>query len=150
MKPIENAQARFKYHLEEFFTAGLILEGWEVKAIRAGKVQMTDGYLVIKDGEIFTSGLRIDPIPATFAAFSQPFAYRSRKLLLKKTEIKRLMGKVHEKGMALVPVKLFMVKNRVKLEIALAKGKNDADKRDTIKEREWKREQGRIMKGNRL
>lgn len=142
---IINRQARFKYHLHDTYTAGMVLEGWEVKAIIAGRVQINESYVIIKNGEIFETGIMITPLPCV-STYSSPNMYRTRKLLLNKAEIKKLMGKVHEKGMTIVPTKMFFLNGKIKLEIALATGKNAADKRDAIKERDWKKEQNRLMK----
>ena len=141
----ENRKARFNYILEEEHEAGMVLEGWEVKAIRAGQVQLTDGYVVIKDGELFLIGCRINPLRDA-STHVHPEADRTRKLLLKKDEIRRLVGKVEQKGYTLVPLNLHWKAGKVKCEIALAKGKAEHDKRDTIKDREGKREVERAMK----
>ena len=141
----ENRRARFDYHLEERHEAGLVLEGWEVKAIREGQVQLTDGYVVIKNGELFLIGCRINAL-RTASTHVRPEADRTKKLLLHKEEIKRLMGKVEQRGYTLVPLNLHFKGGRVKAEIALAKGKAEHDKRDSIKEREGKREVERALK----
>lgn len=141
----ENRRARFDYHLEEHHEAGMVLEGWEVKAIREGQVQLTDGYVVIKGGELFLIGCRINAL-RTASTHIRPEADRTKKLLLHKAEIKRLVGKVEQRGYTLVPLNLHFKAGRVKAEIALAKGKAQHDKRDTIKEREGKREVERALK----
>ena len=141
----ENRRARFDYHLEEKHEAGVVLAGWEVKAIRAGQVQLTDGYVVIKQGELFLIGCRINAL-RTASTHVNPEADRTRKLLLHKAEIKRLVGKVEQRGYTLVPLNLHFKNGRVKAEIALAKGKAEHDKRDSIKEREGKRQVERAMK----
>ena len=141
----ENRRARFDYHLEERHEAGVVLEGWEVKAIRAGQVQLTDGYVVIKGGELFLIGCRINAL-RTASTHVSPQVERTRKLLLHKAEIKRLMGKVEQRGFTLVPLNLHYKNGRVKAEIALAKGKAEHDKRDTIKDREARREVERALK----
>jgi len=141
----ENKKAAFNYFFEERFQAGMVLEGWEVKAIRQGKVQITDGYVVIRDGELFVIGCLIQPLK-TASTHVTPEASRTRKLLLKKDEIKRLIGKVEQKGYTLVPINMHWANGKVKCEIALAKGKAEHDKRDTIKDREGKREVERAMK----
>jgi SsrA-binding protein len=122
-----------------------VLEGWEVKAVREGKVQLTDGYVVIRDGELFIIGCLINPLK-TASTHVTTEAARTRKLLLHKDEIRRLIGKVEQKGYTLVPINLHWKNGKVKCEIALAKGKAEHDKRDTIKEREGKREVERAMK----
>jgi len=123
----------------------MVLHGWEVKALREGKVQLTDGYVLIKGGELFLIGCQINPL-RTASTHVRPDAARTKKLLLHKDEIKRLIGKVEQKGYTLVPLNLHWKNGRVKCEIALAKGKAEHDKRDTIKEREGKREVERALK----
>lgn len=144
----ENRRARFDYHLEEHHEAGVVLDGWEVKAIRAGQVQLTDGYVVIKGGELFLIGCRINAL-RTASTHVHPEADRTKKLLLHKPEIRRLIGKVEQRGYTLVPLNLHFKNGRVKAEIALAKGKAQHDKRETIKEREGKREVERALKTHR-
>ena len=141
----DNKKAVFNYFIEERFEAGMVLEGWEVKALREGKVQLTDGYVVIRDGEMYIIGCQINPL-RTASTHVNPDAVRTKKLLLKKEEIKRLTGKVEQKGYTLVPLNLHWKSNKIKCEIGLAKGKAEHDKRDTIKDREGKREVERAMK----
>jgi len=141
----ENKKARFDYTLEEQYEAGIVLEGWEVKAIRAGQVQLTDGYVVIKQGELFLIGLRVNPL-RTASTHVHPQADRTRKLLMKGDEIRRLIGKIEQKGYTLVPLNLHYKGGRVKADIALAKGKATHDKRNTEKKRDWEREKGRLMR----
>ena len=141
----DNKKAAYNYFVEERFEAGMVLQGWEVKALREGKVQLTDGYVVIKNGEMYVIGCQINPL-RTASTHVSPDAVRTRKLLLHKEQIKRLMGKVEQKGYTLVPLNLHWTGGRVKCEIALAKGKAEHDKRDTIKDREGKREVERAMK----
>jgi SsrA-binding protein len=141
----ENRRARFEYHIEERYEAGVVLQGWEVKAIRAGQVQLTDGYVVIRDGELYLIGLRINAL-RTASTHVLPEPDRTKKLLMKKDEIRRLVGKVEQKGFTLVPLDLHYKGGRVKVEIALAKGKAQHDKRDTEKQRDWERERGRLMR----
>ena len=141
----DNKKAAYNYLLEEKFEAGMVLQGWEVKALRAGKVQLTDGYVVIKGGELFVIGCQINPLN-TASTHVNPDAVRSRKLLMHKDEIRRLVGKVEQKGYTLVPLNLHWKAGKVKCEIALAKGKAEHDKRHTIKDREGKREVERAMK----
>ena len=146
MAPIaENRRARFEYHIEEQYEAGMVLAGWEVKAVRAGQVQLTDGYVHIRDGELYLIGCRINAL-RTASTHVQPEADRTKKLLMHKAEIKRLIGKVEQKGHTLVPLNLHYKGGRVKADIALAKGKAEHDKRHTIKDRDWQREQGRLMR----
>lgn len=141
----ENKKAAFNYFFEERFEAGMVLEGWEVKALREGKVQLTDGYVVVRQGELFLIGCLINPL-RTASTHVNPEAARTRKLLMKKDEIRRLIGKVEQKGYTLVPINLHWKGGRVKCEVALAKGKAEHDKRDTIRDREGKREVERAMK----
>ena len=141
----DNKKAAFNYFFEERFEAGMVLEGWEVKSVREGKVQLTDGYVVIRNGELFLIGCQINPMHSA-STHVNPDAVRTKKLLLKKDEIRRLIGKVEQKGYTLVPINLHWKNGRVKCEFALAKGKAEHDKRDTIKEREGKREVERAMK----
>lgn len=123
----------------------MVLEGWEIKAIREGKVQLTDGYVVIRNGELHLIGCQINPLK-TASTHIRPDAVRTRKLLMHKDEIRRLIGKVEQKGYTLVPLNLHWKTGRVKCDIALARGKAEHDKRDTIKEREGKREVERVLK----
>ncbi len=141
----ENRRARFDYHIEERYEAGVVLQGWEIKAIRAGQVQLTDGYVVIRDGELYLIGCRINALRSASTHIS-PEADRTKKLLLNKEEIKRLISKIEQKGYTLVPINLHWKSGKVKCDIALAKGKAEHDKRDTIKDREGKREVERAMK----
>jgi SsrA-binding protein len=141
----DNKKAAFNYFFEERFEAGMVLEGWEVKAAREGKVQLTDGYVVIRDGELYVLGCMINPLKSASTHVS-PDSIRTKKLLMKKDEIKRLIGKVEQKGYTLVPINLHWKNGKIKCEVALAKGKAEHDKRDTIKDREGKREVERAMK----
>jgi len=145
MSIAENRRARYDYHIEEQFEAGVVLSGWEIKAIRAGQVQLTDGYVMIKDGELFLIGCRINALRSASTHVS-PEADRTKKLLMHKAEIKRLVGKVEQRGFTLVPLNLHYKGGRVKADIALAKGKAQHDKRETEKKRDWEREKGRIMR----
>jgi len=141
----DNKKAAFNYHFEERFEAGMVLQGWEVKALREGKVQITEGYVVIREGELFVIGLQINPLRTTSTHVTAD-SVRTRKLLLHKDEIRRLIGKVEQKGYTLVPLNLHWKGGHIKCEIALARGKGEHDKRDTIKDREGKREVERAMK----
>lgn len=145
MSIAENKRARYDYLIEERFETGIVLEGWEVKAIRAGQVQLTDGYVVIRDGELYLIGCRINAL-RTASTHVHPEADRTKKLLMKKDEIRRLIGKVEQKGYTLVPLNLHYKGGLVKAEIALAKGKQLHDKRETEKKRDWEREKGRLMR----
>jgi SsrA-binding protein len=141
----ENRRARYEYSIEEQYEAGMVLAGWEVKAVRAGQVQLTDGYVLIKNGELYLIGCRINAL-RTASTHVLPEADRTKKLLMHKAEIRRLIGKVEQKGFTLVPLNLHYKDGRVKAEIALAKGKAEHDKRNTEKERDWNRERGRLMR----
>ena len=141
----ENKRAAFNYFFEEKHEAGMVLQGWEVKAVREGKVQLTDGYVVIRNGELYLIGCQINPLK-TASTHVTPDSVRTRKLLMHKDEIRRLIGKVEQKGHTLVPLNLHWKNGRVKCELALARGKAEHDKRDTIKEREGKREVERALK----
>ncbi len=145
MSIVDNRKAFHDYFVEERYEAGLVLEGWEVKAIRAGRVQLRDAYVVLKSAEPFVIGMNISPLP-TASTHIHPDPTRSRKLLLNADEIRKLIGKVEQRGYTLVPLDLHYTKGRVKLEIGLAKGKKQHDKRQTEREREWQREQQRLMR----
>jgi SsrA-binding protein len=142
---VENRRARHEYHIEETFEAGIVLAGWEIKSIRAGQVQLTDGYVHIRGGELFMIGCRINPLrSASTHVVAEPD--RTKKLLMHKDEIRRLIGKVEQKGFTLVPLNLHYKGGRVKVEVALAKGKAMHDKRETEKKKDWEREKGRLMR----
>ena len=145
MSIAENRRARFEYHIEDTHEAGMVLEGWEIKSIRAGQVQLTDGYVVIRDGELSLIGCRINALNSA-STHVHPEADRTKKLLMHKEEIRRLIGKVEQKGFTLVPLDLHFKGGRVKVQIALAKGKDQHDKRETEKKRDWEREKGRMMR----
>ena len=145
MSIAENRRARFAYQSEERFEAGVVLTGWEIKAIRAGQVQLSDGYVVIRDGELHLIGCRINAL-ASASTHVKAEPDRTKKLLMHKAEIRRLIGKVEQKGFTLVPMKLYFKGGLVKVEIALAKGKAQHDKRNTEKKRDWEREKGRLMR----
>lgn len=141
----DNKKAAYNYFFEERFEAGMVLEGWEVKSLREGKVQLTDGYVVIREGELYVIGCQINPLKSA-STHVNPDSVRTKKLLLHKEQIRRLIGKIEQKGYTLVPLNLHWKAGKVKCEIALAKGKAEHDKRDTIKDREGKREVERAMK----
>lgn len=143
-----NKKAFHDYFIEEKYEAGIALEGWEVKAIRAGRAQLKEAYVVIRRQELFLIGSHISPLP-TASTHINPDPVRTRKLLLHMGEINRLIGKVERAGYALVPLDLHYTRGRIKLEIGLAKGKKQHDKREAEKEREWKREKDQIMKAAR-
>ncbi|GLR26312.1 MULTISPECIES: SsrA-binding protein SmpB [Limnobacter] len=148
MSLIQNKKASFDYFIEETYEAGMVLDGWEVKSIRAGKVQIRESHVVIKDGELYLLNAHISPLISA-STHVRPDSTRTRKLLMHKMQINRLIGKVEQKGYALVPLNLHFKNGRVKCDIALAKGKKLHDKRDTLKDKDWKREQERLMKVHR-
>ncbi len=140
-----NKKSRHDFILEDRFEAGLVLQGWEIKSLREGRVQLRDSYVIVKDGEAWLLGAVITPLP-TASTHIQPEAQRTRKLLLHREELNKLIGAVERKGYSLIPTVMYWKKGRVKLEIALAKGKKAYDKRAEIKERDWQRDKQRIMK----
>lgn len=142
---VVNRKAHFDYFIEENYEAGMVLEGWEVKSLRANKVNLSDAHVIIKHQEAFLLGAQIQPLP-TAAAHTIPDPTRTRKLLLNRKELSRLIGHVERQGYTLIPLSLYWKNNRIKVNIALAKGKKNHDKRDTIKERDWQRERARMMK----
>lgn len=144
----ENRKARFDYFIEDTLEAGIALEGWEIKSIRAGKAQISESYVLLKDNEAWIFGSHIHPL-VTASTHSIHDPTRTRKLLLHRREIDRLMGQVDQKGYTIVILSLYWSKGKVKAEIGLAKGKKLHDKRATVKEREWSRDKHRILKGNR-
>lgn len=141
----ENKKARFDYSIEETLETGLALEGWEVKSLRAGKGQITESYVHLRGNEAWLLGAQITPL-GTASTHIRPDPTRTRKLLLHRHELDRLVGAVERKGYTLVPLNLHWSKGRVKLDIGLAKGKKLHDKRATSKERDWKRQKARILK----
>ncbi|HVQ61717.1 MAG TPA: SsrA-binding protein SmpB [Burkholderiales bacterium] len=145
MTIVENRKAQYDYFIEERYEAGLALEGWEVKAIRAGRAQLKEAYVIVSNEEIFLIGAHISPLPAA-STHVQPDPVRTRKLLLHAEEIRRLIGKVDRAGYTLVPIDFHYVRGRVKINIGLAKGKKQHDKRATEREKEWKREQQRLLR----
>ncbi len=145
MSIIENRKAFFDYHIEERYEAGLVLEGWEVKALRAGRGQIKEGYVIVRDAEIFLIGSHISPLPEA-STHIHPDPVRTRKLLLHAEEIKKLIGKVEQRGYTLVPLNFHYKGGRVKCEIGLAKGKKLHDKRETEKQRDWEREKARLLR----
>lgn len=140
-----NKKAFHEYFVEDKYEAGIALQGWEVKAIRAGRMNIKESYVIIKDGEIFLIGMHITPLP-TASTHNHVDPTRTRKLLLHSAEIMKLIGKVERAGYTLIPLDLHFVRGRIKLEIGLAKGKKQHDKRSDEAEREWKREAERAMK----
>ena len=148
MTIVDNKKAFHDYFIEERYEAGMALEGWEVKAIRAGRVQLKEAYVIVNSEEIFLFGSHISPLP-TASTHIHPDPVRTRKLLLNAEEIKRLIGKVERSGYTLMPLNLHYTRGRIKCEIGLAKGKKQHDKRETEKQRDWEREKQTIMKQNR-
>ena len=144
---VTNKKARFEYFIEENYEAGLILEGWEVKSLRAGRVNLTDAHIIVKYGEAYLLGAQIQPLP-TASLHSHPDASRTRKLLLNRKELNQLIGKVERQGYTLIHLSLYWKNNKIKMQIALAKGKKSHDKRDATKDRDWQRDRERIMKKN--
>jgi SsrA-binding protein len=140
-----NRKAQHDYFIEERFEAGLVLEGWEVKALRAGRIQLDQSYVIIRHAEAWLFGSLITPLQ-TASTHIHPDPQRSRKLLLKHRELSKLIGNIERKGYTLVPLNLYWKNNRVKLEIGLAKGKKLHDKRATEKERDWQRQKQRLLK----
>ena len=154
---VENRKSTHDYFIEERYEAGMILEGWEVKAIRAGNAQIAEAYVIVKDAEIYLFGAHITPLLETstvkmsngyYTSSSAPSPIRTRKLLLNKKEIEKLIGKVTRSGYTMVPLNLHYSGGRIKCEIGLAKGKKQHDKRDADKERDGKREIAQAMKQN--
>jgi SsrA-binding protein len=145
MSIVENRKAFHDYFIEERYEAGLALDGWEVKAIRAGRAQISDGYVMIRGGELFLTGAHISPLLSASTHVSAD-PVRTRKLLLRAEEIKRLIGKVEQRGYTLVPLNLHYSKGRIKLEIALARGKLKHDKRAAERDKEWNRDKQRILR----
>ena len=148
MSIVDNKKAFHDYFIEDRFEAGLVLEGWEVKAIRAGRAQLKEAYVVVKRGEVFLIGAHITPLLSA-STHIHPDPVRTRKLLVHAEEIGKLIGKVERAGYTLVPLDLHYSKGRVKLAIGLAKGKKQHDKRDAEKERDWVREKARLMRDRR-
>ena len=144
----QNKKARHDYHLEEHFEAGLALEGWEVKSLRAGKAQLRDSYVLLKDGEAFLFGATITPLPSA-STHVHPEPQRTRKLLLHRREIDHLRGAVERKGLTAIALALYWKMGKVKVDIALARGKKQYDKRAAEKDRDWQREKARILKSTR-
>lgn len=145
MSIVENRKAFHDYFIEERFESGLALEGWEVKAIRAGRVQLKEAYVIVSNGEIFLVGCHVSPLP-TASTHVSPDPTRTRKLLLHAAEINKLIGRVERAGYTLVPLNMHYSRGRIKLEIGLAKGKKQHDKRAAEKEKAWRREQQRLLR----
>ena len=148
MSIVDNKKAFHDYFIEERYEAGMVLHGWEVKSIRAGRVQLKEAYVIVRQGEVFLFGAHISPLP-TASTHVNPDPVRTRKLLLNAEEIKKLIGKVERAGYTLVPLNLHYTRGRIKCEIGLAKGKKQHDKRESEKQRDWQREQQSLMKQHR-
>jgi|TARA_B110000438_G_scaffold28312_1_gene27320 SsrA-binding protein len=145
----QNKRARHDYHIQETIEAGMQLEGWEVKSLREGRSQLTEGYVNIKNGEAWLVGTHISPLN-TVSTHYTPDPRRARKLLLNKFELNSLVGSVDRKGYTLIPLKLYWKRGKVKLEIGLGKGKQQHDKRHSIKEKDWSRQKARVLKNINL
>lgn len=145
MSIVENRKAFHDYFIEERFEGGLVLQGWEVKSIRAGRAQLKESYVIVRDEELWLLGMHVSPLP-TASTHIHPDATRTRKLLLNAAEIRKLIGKVQQRGYALVPIDLHYKNGRIKLEFGLGRGKKLHDKRDAARDRDWRREHERIMK----
>jgi SsrA-binding protein len=143
----QNKKARFDFFIEDRLEAGLALQGWEVKSMRAGKVQLTDSFVIFRDGEAWLLGSHVTPLN-TVSTHVVADPKRTRKLLMNRREIDRLIGLVERKGYTLIALELYWSKNRVKVAVGLAKGKKQHDKRDTEKDRDWKRDKARALKAH--
>lgn len=143
----QNKKARHEYFIEETFEAGIVLHGWEVKSLRAGKAQLRDSYVIIKNGEAFLLGTLISPLQTVSTHFI-PDPTRTRKLLLHRAQLSKLIGAVERKGYTIVPLQMYWSKGLAKCEVGLAKGKQDHDKRETEKNRDWQRDKQRILKNH--
>ena len=142
-----NKKVRFDYFIEDEYEAGLVLQGWEIKSLRAGKINLSDAHVIVKSGEAWLLGSQIQPL-STASTHLHPESTRTRKLLLKRRELDQLIGRVERQGYTLVPLSLYWKHNKVKIKVALAKGKKMHDKRATTKDREWTRDHSRLMKKN--
>lgn len=148
MSIVQNRKAFHDYFIEQRFEAGIALEGWEVKAIRAGRVQLKEAYVVVRNGEIHLIGCHVSPLPAA-STHVMPDPVRTRKLLLHAVEIDKLIGSVERAGYTLLPLDMHYSRGRIKLEIGLARGKKQHDKREAEKARDWQREKQRLLKVTR-
>ena len=145
MSIVQNRKAFHDYFIEERYEAGLALDGWEVKAIRAGRAQLAEAYVFVRGEELFLIGAHVSPLPTVSTHFT-PDPTRSRKLLMRAEEIRRLIGKVEQRGYTLVPLDLHFRNGRIKLEVALARGKLKHDKRAAERDKEWSREKQRLLR----
>lgn len=141
----DNRKARHDYNIEQIFEAGLVLMGWEIKSIRAGKAQIADGHVILKNGEAFLLNANIVPL-LTASTHVVAVPNRTRKLLLHQNELNKLIGAVARKGYTIIPLNLHWKKNRVKIDIALATGKKQYDKREALKQRDWERQKQKLAK----
>jgi SsrA-binding protein len=141
----ENRKARFDYYIEDHYEAGIALQGWEVKSLRAGRAQLKEAYVFIKNGEAFLYGAHVSALPTASTHFV-PDPTRTRKLLLNRKELDDMANAVERKGYTMVPLELYWKKGNAKLKVGIAKGKQDHDKRDTAKDRDWQREKSRVLK----
>lgn len=144
----ENRKARFEYTIEETYEAGIVLEGWEVKSIRAGKAGIADSYVIMKNGEAWLLNAQITALN-TASTHIRPDIARTRKLLLNQRELKQLIGAVERQGYTLIPLQMYWKNNKVKVTVAVAKGKKLFDKRQTLKERDWQRSRQKLLRASR-
>ena len=145
MSIVQNRKAFHNYFVEDRYEAGLVLEGWEVKAVRAGRAQIGDAHIIVKGGALWLLGAHISPLP-TASTHVKPDPQRTRKLLLHADQVRRLVGKVAQRGYTVIPLDLHYQKGRIKAEIALARGKLKHDKRAAERDREWQREKQRVLR----
>ncbi len=141
----QNKRAFHEYFIEERFEAGMVLQGWEVKSLRSGRLQLSESYVVLKNSEAWLLGSLISPLPTVSTHFT-PEPDRTRKLLLNQRELRKLIGAVERKGYTLIPLSMYWKKGRAKIEIALAKGKQTHDKRAATKDRDWERQKARVIR----
>ena len=141
-----NREAKHEYFIEERFEAGMVLQGWEVKSLRANRLTLKDSYIIVKNAELWLLGAHISPL-LTASTHINPDPTRTRKLLMHREQINRMIGSVERKGFTIVPLAMYWKQGRAKVKIALVKGKQEHDKRATVKDREWQRDKARIMKG---
>lgn len=144
-----NRRARYDYFIEQSLEAGLVLQGWEVKSLRGGRAQLSESYVTLKNGEAWLLGCHITPLSTVSTQHTQPDPTRTRKLLLNERELSKLAGSIMRKGYTLIALKMYWKKNRIKLEIGLARGKQEHDKRTSLKEKDWQREKQRLERYSR-
>ena len=145
MAIVQNRKAQHDYSIEERYEAGIVLEGWEVKSIRANQTQLSEAYVIVRNGELYLLNAHMSPLPTT-STHVKADPTRTRKLLLHAAEIRKLIGKVERAGYSLVPLNMHFNKGRIKLEVGLAKGKRQFEKRASEADKDWKREQSRLLK----